>query len=148
MDTGTRHACVTSLLALASSPAYQDRIDAGWGLARFAEVAEAQPVLVRLVLDNKDTGVTYETTEALLRRFDALGLSLVATAFATADENHADWIYSAISKVLGISTGERDAAVGICEPLTHSANEELRRGATRLLKEIKSLTPILTTIRR
>ncbi len=139
---------MTSLLALASSPAYQDRIDAGWGLARFAEVAEAQQALVKLVLDNRDTGVTYATAEALLRRFDTLGLRLVATALATANWEQAGWIEQAIRKVLGFTSGDRDAAVERCEPLTHSTNEEIRRGATRLLGELRSINPILTTVRR
>lgn len=143
METESRQACVASLLALANSPAYQDRIDAGWGLARFAEVPEAQPALVNLVRDDNDTAVTYAITEALLRRFDALGLRLVATALATANLDHTDWIYPTISEVLGINSRDRDVAAEMCEPLTHSKDEEVRRGATHLLEEIKSISPVL-----
>ncbi|GAA1025681.1 MULTISPECIES: hypothetical protein [Amycolatopsis] len=148
MNTELRRACVTSLVSLASSPAYQDRADAGRSLANFADAPEAQQALVNLVLDSKDTGVIDATARALLQRLDATCIRLVATALATADPEQAEWIDRAVSEVLGITSGDRDAAVGMCEPLTHSANEEVRRGALHLLDELKSINPILRTVSR
>ncbi|MYW92247.1 hypothetical protein G3I59_16965 [Amycolatopsis rubida] len=94
----------------------------GWGLARFAEVAEAQPALVSLVLGNKDTAVTRATAEALLRRFDTVGLRLVATALASGPRR------------LDLPGDQR----GLGHRLPRS-----RRGATHLLEEITSISPVL-----
>ncbi|GAA0716264.1 hypothetical protein GCM10010199_17710 [Dactylosporangium roseum] len=111
MDVEARRAVVAALLRLAGSGAYQDRADAGRALASFAEMPESAQPLRRLLLDADDTFVTLVTADALLRRKDPAGLALVARALADADDNHADWIFTAVQNVYMIYASERDAAV-------------------------------------
>lgn len=80
VDDDARKAVVTALVGLAASPHYQDRADAGRGLAGFAYVPAARPVLLELALDPANTFVTQETAEALFRRGDAEGFAVMSAA--------------------------------------------------------------------
>ncbi|TDB74833.1 hypothetical protein [Micromonospora sp. KC721] len=71
---------------------------------------EAQQPLQQLLLDAADTFVTRATAEALLRREDATGLPAVASALTNVDDNHADWIHTAVRDVFTIYAYKRDAA--------------------------------------
>ncbi|WP_083752442.1 hypothetical protein [Saccharothrix sp. ALI-22-I] len=144
MSNEARRAAVAALAALAGSPDYRDRADAGHGLAGFAEMPEARPTLRELVLDAGNTFVTRVTAGALLRRRDAAGFETVASAFADADDNHADWIHTAVLDVFILSSRERDAAVRECTALTQDPDEQVRRGADKL---IASLTKFNTVLR-
>ncbi|WP_411110420.1 hypothetical protein [Streptomyces sp. c-19] len=57
------------------------------------------PIRLRLLLGGQDAGVTRETAEALLERWDVHGLRLVLAAFADADGNTADHLDGAINDV-------------------------------------------------
>ncbi|MGI5175866.1 hypothetical protein ACQEVZ_05985 [Dactylosporangium sp. CA-152071] len=96
MDTGARRAVVAALMRLAGSSGYRDRADAGAALANFAEMPEAARPLQQLLPDASDTFVTLVTADALLRRKDSVGLALVVRALADADDQHAQWIHSAV----------------------------------------------------
>ena len=143
MDAGARGAVVTALLRLAGSSDYRDRADAGRALASFAEGPEAERPLRRLLLDADDTFVTRVTADALLRRGDAVGLAAVARALADADDNHADWLHTAVRDVFSIYAAERDAAVRTCEALTGDPDPSLRRGAAQLRAALTAINPVL-----
>jgi hypothetical protein len=143
MSDEARRAVVAALMRLAGSPDYHDRADAGRGLASFAEAAEALMPLLKLVLDADDTFVTRATAEALLRRQDKVGLTVVASALAVADPNHADWIQTAVLDVFSVFSTERDAAVRGCEALARDRDERVRRGAEHLLAMLVKIDPVL-----
>jgi hypothetical protein len=143
MSNEARRAVVAALIGLAGSRDYRDRADAGRGLASFAEIPEARGRLLELVLDADDTFVTRATSEALLRRQDTVGLAVVASAFAAADPNHADWIQTAVFDVFGVLSRDRDAAVRLYEMLTRDSDERVRQGAQQLIAMLDEIDPIL-----
>lgn len=138
-----RRAAVAALIELAGSANYRDRADAGRSLASFAEVPAAARTLLGLVLDAGDTFVTRVTAEALLRRHDTVGLAVVAAALTVADDNHADWIHTAVLDVFLVFARERDAAVRECEVLTRGADEQVHRGARQLIDMLEKIDPLL-----
>ncbi|MFI5916674.1 hypothetical protein [Dactylosporangium sp. NPDC051541] len=146
MDVGARRAVVAALVGLAGSSAYQDRADAGRALASFAELPEAVPQLRRLLLDADDTFVTLVTADALLRRKDPAGLALVARALTDADDNHADWISTAVQNVYMIYASERDAAVRICNALLEEPDPGIRQGAAHLSGTLAAINPVLYAV--
>lgn len=143
MSHGLRGDAVAALVALAASPDCRDRADAGRGLACFAELAQARATLLALVLDKSDTYVTRETAQALLRRHDAAGLAVVASALADASPNHADWIDAAVLDVFGVFADARDTAVRCCEALTQAEDERVRLGAVQLIDMLVAIDPVL-----
>ena len=78
----------------------------------------------------------------MLGRDDSAGLEVVATAFADADPDHADWIYTAVDDVFVLCTDEPDAALPECEALKKNAAEATRRGAERLAGALTALAPV------
>lgn len=147
VDNDGRLAAATALIRLADSLDYRDRADAGRALASFADVPETRVALLRLVLDADDTFVTHATTGALLGRRDATGLAIVATALATADFQHVNWIYTAVVDVFGIFATHRDSAVNICQILTGVEELTTREGADTLLDMLNEITPVLVPSR-
>lgn len=143
MSDDLRTTAVVALTELARSSDVRDRADAGHGLAAFAEMTDARATLTSLVLDADDTFVTAATAEALLRRKDADGLSIVAAAFAVADATQSEWIGTALQDVCGVFADERDAAVRICTTLTRDPDPRIRSGATDLIIELNRIEPIL-----
>jgi predicted phosphoribosyltransferase len=143
MSREARRAVVAALVGLAGSADYRDRADAGRGLASFAETAEARSASLALVLDAGDMFVTRATAEALLRRRDAVGLAVVASALGVADPQHAEWIYTAVVDVFGVFSRERDAAVRECAVLSGDPDERVRRGADELTGMLAEIDPIL-----
>ncbi|WP_232534035.1 hypothetical protein [Plantactinospora sp. KBS50] len=143
VDAEARRAVVVALLGLAGSGAYQDRADAGRALASFAEMPGSAQPLRRLLLDADDTFVTLVTADALLRRRDLVGLALVAGALADADDNRADWIFTAVQDVYMIYAGERDAAVRMCDALLEDPDPGIRQGAARLSGTLTTINPVL-----
>ncbi|RZS34695.1 hypothetical protein EV193_10843 [Herbihabitans rhizosphaerae] len=138
-----RHDAVAALVRLADSPHVPDRADAGRALSSFAEMAEAREPLLTLVLDAHDTFVTEETTEALLRRHDKAGLTVVAAAIGTADENTLDHLHDAVTAVLSIYSRDRDAALRVCQELRDDTDERVRSGADQLIADLTEITPVL-----
>ncbi|MFC1436649.1 hypothetical protein ABUW04_00110 [Streptacidiphilus sp. N1-10] len=143
MDGDRRHAAADALVELGRSPHYRDRADAGHGLARFAELQEAQGPLLDLVLDPHDTFVTRVTAEALLQRTDRIGLAIVASALAVTDESHGEWIHTAIHDVFGIFSNKRDSAVQVCEELLQDPDDRVARGARQLREALTEIDPVL-----
>ncbi|MEU4771626.1 hypothetical protein [Micromonospora sp. NPDC023644] len=143
MSKEARRAVVAALIELAGSPDFQDRADAGRSLASFAEDPAARRRLLGLVLDTEDTFVTRVTAVALLRRQDAAGLRVVASALAGADSNHADWIHTAVLDVFMVFGRDRDAAVRECEMLIHDPDDHVRDGAAQLIDALAVIDPVL-----
>ncbi|MFE9406439.1 hypothetical protein ACFYNY_32555 [Streptomyces sp. NPDC006530] len=143
MDTALRHAAVLALGELGRSRDFQDRADAGRGLAAFAETPEAFALLLDLVLDPHDTFVTRVTTEAVLRRKDRSGLAIVAYALADAGPNHSDWIRTAIDDVLSIFSVDRDHAMRLCAELSTESDDRLARGVGQLHGILAEMDPVL-----
>jgi hypothetical protein len=128
---------------LGRSHDYRDRADAGHGLAAFAEMQEALGPLRELVLDPDDTFVTRQTTEALLRRMDRLGLTIVASALAVANSNHSDWIHTAIVDVFSTFSDDRDHAIGLCEEMSRETDDRVALGARQLHEVLAEIDPVL-----
>lgn len=143
MDDDARRAAVAALIDLAASSDSQDRVDAGRALAQFAEIFDARRALLALVLDAGDTYVTRVTAEALLRRQDKAGLTVVASALAVADCNHADYIHTAVLDVFVVFGRDCDAAVRVCEALTRDQDDHVRVGATQLIGALAEIKPVL-----
>ncbi|GAA0566005.1 hypothetical protein GCM10010172_57120 [Paractinoplanes ferrugineus] len=116
-----RSTAVRALVELATSADCRDRADAGRALASFAEMPEARAALARVVVDPEDTFVTLVTAEALLRRSDAKGLSLVAAALAETDDQQHAQIQESVSRVFLLYASERDAALALCASLPDGA---------------------------
>ncbi|MBD0689819.1 hypothetical protein [Streptomyces sp. CBMA123] len=128
---------------LGRSHDYRDRADAGHGLAGFAEMQEARGPLMELVLDPADTFVTRVTTEAVLRRKDRAGLTIVASALAVADSHHNNWIHTAIVDVFSIFADDRDNALKLCEELSQDTDGRIALGARQLHEMLTEIDPVL-----
>ncbi|MGW6559107.1 hypothetical protein [Streptomyces hydrogenans] len=137
-----------TLGALARSEDWRDRADAGHGLAAFAETPEAVEPLLALVLDPGDTYVTRRTAESLLRRKDRAGLTIVASALAVAQDNHADWIHTAVVDVFGIFADDLGEAVRLTEELSTTPDTRTARGARRLHSTLTTIDPVLRPVPR
>ncbi|MER6046727.1 hypothetical protein ABT168_04530 [Streptomyces sp. NPDC001793] len=143
MDSDLRQAAVAALGELGRSHDHRDRADAGHGLAGFAEMAEAAGPLLALVLDSDDTFVTRRTVEALLRRQDRAGLTLIASALAVANSNHSDWIHTAVVEVFGIYSDDRDDAIRQCEEMLRDTDDRVALGARQLHQILAEIDPVL-----
>ncbi|MFJ8129267.1 hypothetical protein [Streptomyces hydrogenans] len=137
-----------TLGALARSEDWRDRADAGHGLAAFAETPEAVEPLLALVLDPGDTYVTRRTAESLLRRKDRAGLTIVASAPAVAEDNHADWIHTAVVDVFSIFADDLDEAVLLTEELSAGPDTRTAPGAHRLHTTLTTIEPVLRPVPR
>ncbi|MFJ5986712.1 hypothetical protein [Lentzea sp. NPDC092896] len=146
VDDAARQAVVTALVRLAASPHCDDRADAGRGLASFADVPAARPVLLELVLDPADTFVTQETAEALFRRGDAAAFAIMSAAVVAAGDEQADHLHAALLAVQGVYERERDAAVKTCRELAQDPAQpaEVRDGAAALVADLTALRPSLS----
>ncbi len=143
VDRGLRQAAVLALSELGRSRHYRDRADAGSALAALADAPEAFGLLLDLVLDPQDTFVTRVTAEALLRRKDRSGLTIVASALAVADPNHSDWIHTAVNDVFGVFSSDRDHAIRVCEEILQDSDDRLARGAEQLRGILVEIDPAL-----
>ena len=142
MSGESRRAVVAALIRLADSTDYRDRADAGTCLASFAEMPEAGATLRHLVLDAADTYVTRRIAAALLRRMDRTGFAMIASALASADDQTADWIFTAVEDTVGQSESDLAVAMAECAALTADGDDELvRRGASRLLEDMRQAFP-------
>lgn len=104
---------------------------------------EAVAPLLELVLDPGDTFVTRRTAESLLRRKDRAGLTIVASALAVANDNHADWIHTAVVDVFSIFSEDLDEALRLCEEMSGDADARVARGARRLHEGLAVIDPVL-----
>jgi hypothetical protein len=138
-----RRPVVTALIELAASDDYQDRADAGRALANFAKATESRESLLRLVLDVDNTFVTLATAEALLRRRDTAGLTIVAEALVSADFQHRTYIHDAVTAVFMVFASERDRAMEACDALSFEVSAQVRQGAAELREMLAQIRPVL-----
>ncbi|MFJ4984368.1 hypothetical protein ACIP9H_11295 [Streptomyces sp. NPDC088732] len=75
----------SSICREVESDSWAVRAAAGRRLAGMTDQEEIRPLLLQLMMDPRDTGVTQETAEALLERKDLLGLCLVLMALSRAE---------------------------------------------------------------
>lgn len=104
---------------------------------------EALGPLLELLLDPGDTFVTRVTAEAVLRRKDRIGLTIVASALAVADSNHSDWIHTALHDVFSISSEDRDNAMQLCEEMSGDPDDRVARGARQMHGTLAEIDPVL-----
>ncbi|MCX5231424.1 hypothetical protein ABZY16_05580 [Streptomyces sp. NPDC006553] len=131
------HDELTSLLQEATSASWSVRAASGRRLAAVAEVPEVAEVLHRLLLDGRDTFVTQETAEALLERWDALGLRLVLTALASADDETGDHLGAAILNICGQSEEDGERLAVLCSALTSDEDRAVGEEARRILEPLR-----------
>jgi hypothetical protein len=143
VDQDRRRSAVSALIELAASDDHRDRAAAGRALAIFAEIPESREPLLRLVLDVHDTYVTLTTAEALLRRQDTAGLTIVAEALALADVQRSTYIHDAIGTVFTIFASERDHALEACEALSRDPSPRVRQGTAELREMLAEIQPVL-----
>ena len=122
------------VLQLAISPEVPDRMEAGLRLAPFAGQPTADALLHRLLLDEENTAVTYDTAEALLARKDLTGARAVARAIAEADPRDltAAWIGDAVHSEWRMRQEDLDLGHQLCETLINSDEAPVRQGAAAL----------------
>ncbi|MEU8868016.1 hypothetical protein [Streptomyces umbrinus] len=128
---------LTSFLEGSTSASWSVRAASGRRLAAAAEVPEVAVVLHRLLLDGRDTFVTQETAEALLERWDVVGLRMVLAALASADDDTGDHLDAAILNVCGQSTEDGERLAALCSALTSDADSDVSGEARRILEPLR-----------
>ncbi|MFC8664029.1 hypothetical protein [Streptomyces sp. NPDC057199] len=126
-----------SFLQGAASASWSVRAASGRRLAAAAEVPGAAVVLHRLLLDGRDTFVTQETAEALLERWDAVGLRMMLAALASADDDTGDHLDAAILNVCGQSKEDGERLAALCSALTSDADIDVSGEARRILETLR-----------
>jgi hypothetical protein len=117
---------------------WEERAQLGERLAsRLDSTADREPVL-RLLLDDRDTAVTYRTALALLERRDRLGLELIVTADAQADDDTSQCLSDAVVEYRARSRGEDDEFLRVTlGELISQASPSVRSAAEAFLREIE-----------
>ncbi|WP_158820928.1 MULTISPECIES: hypothetical protein [unclassified Streptomyces] len=115
----------------ADSPSWSVRAAAGRRLAAASRIESVAGVLLRLLLDAQDTGVTAETAAALLARRDLAGLRLVLAARAVASpEGTADQLAAELDCDPRWATGQDgDELITQLRALTSDPDPEVRNEA-------------------
>ncbi|WAZ26576.1 hypothetical protein STRCI_008170 [Streptomyces cinnabarinus] len=123
----------------AASPDWAVRVAAGRQLAMSTRIEEMADVLVRLLLDAQDTGVTQETAHALLARKDAVGLRCVVMAMSRVTETWtADELNAALNGDAAWMTDEgTDRLILQLKELAGDADHGVRDEARRILAQIR-----------
>jgi hypothetical protein len=129
----------------ADSPSWSVRAAAGRRLAASAEAPGVGEVLHRLVLDDRDTAVTYETAAALLERNDRRGLRIVLTALSCAYESAtAEEILALLDNDPRRMTDEgRKHLVAQLDEMALDSSEPVRVELERLLTPLLQFDPTL-----
>jgi hypothetical protein len=109
----------------ASSPDFADRAAAGAQLVAYADVPALVDLLLRLLLDEEDTFVTKEVSEALLARGDLTAMRLFAKGWHRADDDQIEDFGDPMLLV-----AERRA---LWEELTMDPDYEIASGAREVL---------------
>ncbi|WP_326757343.1 hypothetical protein OHB35_53175 [Streptomyces phaeochromogenes] len=89
------------------------------------------------MLDGRDTFVTQETAEALLERWDVVGLRMVLAALASADDGTGDHLDAAILNVCGQSEEDGERLAALCSALTSDADIDVSGEARRILEPLR-----------
>ncbi|MFE2144273.1 hypothetical protein ACFXA3_21495 [Streptomyces sp. NPDC059456] len=128
---------LTPFLQGAASASWSVRAASGRRLASAAELPGVSEVLHRLLLDGRDTFVTQETAEALLGRWDVLGLRLVLAALAGADDDAGDHLNAAITNVCRQSDEGVERLAALCSTLTSDEDDAVSGEARRILVPLR-----------
>lgn len=131
---------VDDLFLLAESQSWQDRSRAGQGLVAHIEEPTVDAVVLRLMLDAKDTAVTTATADALLARGDLASWRIFARAWVVAAEmptetNHIDHLVSCLNGAMYTASmnSERAATTRkIVEQLSDDEDERVKPAAREL----------------
>lgn len=96
---------VDDLFLLAESQSWRDRSLAGQGLVAHIGKPMVDAVILRLILDPKDTAVTAATADALLARWDLASWQVFVRAWAIAvkmptETNHIDHLVSCLNRAM------------------------------------------------
>ncbi|WP_436995661.1 HEAT repeat domain-containing protein [Streptomyces sp. enrichment culture] len=118
----------------ARSPSWAARAAAGRRLAAAAQDPGVAGLLLRLLLDDRDTAVTQETAEALLERWDVHGLRLVLAALAVADDDTGDQLDGALGDVCHQSDEDLARLKALASALVPDADPAVRREARQILR--------------
>ncbi|MGY4393929.1 HEAT repeat domain-containing protein [Streptomyces sp. TE12347] len=129
---------LTPYLQGSTSASWSVRAASGRRLAAVAEIPEVAEVLRRLLLDGRDTFVTQETAEALLGRWDVLGLRMVLAALARANDDTGDHLHAAILNVCGQSAEDGERLAALCSALASDADDAVSGEARRILEPPRS----------
>lgn len=128
------------LIRLAGSQSWQDRARAGRELVAHLGGPVADAVVLRLLLDTKDTAVTVATADALLNRGDFISWRMFARGWAEAREqkgmtNHIDHLYSSLNGAMyaaSLSLEKSEALKRVVEKLSVDNDEIVRSTAAEL----------------
>lgn len=128
------------LLLLAESESWQDRSRAGQGLVAYLGEPVTDGVILRLLMDAKDTAVTVATADALLARADLVSWRMFARGWAAAVEgtsmtNYIDHLYSCLNGAMYVASldAEKAAALkGVVGQLLGDDDETVRSAAAEL----------------
>lgn len=123
----------------AASPAWAVRAAAGRQLAMSTRIEEMADLLVGLLLDSQDTGVTQETANALLARKDTAGLRYVLMARSQVTETWtADELSAALDGDPGWMTDDgTDRLIAQLKELSGDADRGVRDEARGILAQIR-----------
>ncbi|MEU1466413.1 hypothetical protein ABZ467_38690 [Streptomyces sp. NPDC005727] len=130
---------LSTAITNADSPAWSLRAAAGRQLAASTKIDEVADILLRLLLDPHDTGVTQETADALLARKDTTGLRhvLLARSFAASFDT-ADQISAALDADPDwLTTEGADRLIKQLRELTTDDDPGVRDEAERILARIR-----------
>lgn len=122
---------------LAKSPSWEDRARAGATLASYAGAPEVDDLLVALVLDELDTGVTVDTAWALLTRHDIAAIRVLLRAWEQADDD-ADEELCALASW---DDGDDDWQMvrPMLESIASDSTDVLSDAATKVLEHVGSV---------
>ena len=131
---------VDGLFLLAESQSWQDRSRAGQELVAHIDKPMVDAVVLRLILDPKDTAVTTATADALLARGDLASWRIFVHAWAVAAEmptetNHIDHLVSCLNGALYTASlnSEKVATMKkIVERLSSDDDERVKAAAREL----------------
>lgn len=120
------------LLAQVHSADVLARGSLGRQLAAHAGDGRVDRALLGLLLDAKDTFVTEETAEALLKRRDVPGLRLVAEGLAEGDEGQRNWIGDVLNDVCMQTRDDWNSTLKLLDSIREDESEAVRLGAEEL----------------
>lgn len=123
------------------------RSSAGRRLAEWADRSDAAIVLHRLLLDQRNTAVGYDTAETLLQRNDEISVRLIAQALPEAGEQQAHWLLQAVMDYLLANRSFADF-LKICHDLLRSVDPTTREGADTLIDWVRQVIDFETALKK
>lgn len=133
-----------SLVQLARSSQWSDRVRAGQELVAYVGEPEANALLGELLLDRADSAVTADTAESLLERGGVAAWRVFLSAWNLADPAQADHLAGALSGALFAASLSPEKAASIKDVVTLLASdvdENVRAGVAGLRPRIFEALP-------